>query len=139
VGDVIAERLAYGARVGVVPVGRDLCERLTDDLQGSREEPLRWFHVALLAQEGLDEAAIPVDGPVEVAPTPLDAQVCLVSMSLHPALTAPLGPQAVDQQRGEAGLPVTHRLVVEDKAADQEHLGQIVATGFVAQPPQDDE
>ncbi len=38
---------------------------------------------------------------------------------------APLGPQPVGQQRGEARLPVADGLMGEDEAALQEHLGEI--------------
>ena len=38
--------------------------------------------------------------------------------------------------RRELGFPIANRLIAEHEAADQEHLGQIPQTQFVAQPPE---
>src|SRR5262249_6927132 len=71
------------------------------------------------------------------APAPIDPEVRLVRVPLRTALPVPLGPQPVSEQRGEAGLPLAHRLVREDEAALEEHLGQVAQAQLVAQPPED--
>src|SRR3954451_8654265 len=60
-----------------------------------------------------------------LAPRTGDFDVGLVDVPAPAGLAgAPLA-QALGQQRRQLGLPVTHRLVGEHDAADQEHLGQV--------------
>ena len=69
--DVGSQRLADGARVGIVPVRRDLRGRMADHGGCPLEEPLGGVHVARLAQQGVDQVPVGVDGPIQVAPAPV--------------------------------------------------------------------
>ena len=53
--------------------------------------------------------------------------------------STPLGGESLREQRGEALLPLAHRLVGEHEAAFQKHLGEVRQAQFIAGVPQDDE
>lgn len=61
VRDRRTRRLAAGARVGGVPVGRDLRRGLPGDGQRSGEAALGCGPVALVAQQRVDQVPLPVD------------------------------------------------------------------------------
>jgi len=78
----VAQRLANRSGRGVVSVGRHLLGRVTDDVQGLGEEPLRGVHVASLAAQRVDAIASTIDRPLQIAPVPADADVGLVRVPL---------------------------------------------------------
>src|SRR5215218_10229718 len=76
--DPPAERRADRPRVGAVPVcGDALWCRACGGLRRAEEGPGS-RHVPVLADHGVDQTAIPVDGTVEVAPAAAHLQVSLV-------------------------------------------------------------
>jgi hypothetical protein len=135
----VAECLADGAGVGVVPVRRDLLGRLLGDCERLAEEAPGRRHIAPLAEQHIDEVPLAVDRPIQGAPAPVDAEGGLVRMPLRAVLSAPLGAQPGGQERREARLPGADRLVAEDEATFQKHLREVAQAQFVAQPPEHDE
>src|SRR4028118_1159529 len=103
------------------------------------EEGLGRRHVPVLAQHGVDQVAVPVDGAVEVTPAAPDLQVSLVH---EPGATAgtPLPtatpPKFLGKDGRELRLPLAYRLVAEHDAALEEHLAEVAQGQAVAQPPQ---
>ena len=94
---------------------------------------------APLAEHGVDQVAVPVDGAVEVTPPASDLQIRLVHVPVAAAGTAlavPAPPEFVGQDRRELGFPVPHRFVAEHDAALEEHLAKVAQGEAVAQPPE---
>jgi len=130
---------ADGARIGVVPVRRHLFGGMTNDRARSGEEALGAVPIPRLAQQGIDQVPVGVNGPVEVAPASVHLHIRLITMPLAPCFAAPLRPQSLVQQGSEAILPLLHRLVGERTAAREDHLGHVAQAQFVAQTPEDHE
>ncbi len=55
-----------------MPIGRHSLGCMTNNIDSLLKETLRRLHVSLLAQHRVDQIAIPIDGPIEVAPVPMD-------------------------------------------------------------------
>jgi hypothetical protein len=75
VRDTTAQRAADRPRIGAVAVCGDLIGRHARDGLGRAEEGLGRRHVTMLAQHGVDEIAIAVDGPIQVGPATTNLQV----------------------------------------------------------------
>jgi hypothetical protein len=134
----VAQGLADGARVGVMPFGRHLRGGTTDEVQGLREAALGRGHVALLAEQRVDEVAVPIDRAVQIASAPLHPQVRLVRVPLRIVLSAPPGALPRGEQWGAARLPLPDRRVAEHEVPVEEHRRAIPETASGAQPPQHD-
>jgi hypothetical protein len=96
-------------------------------------------HVAVLAEHGVDEIAVAVDGPIEIGPAAADLQVRLVHVPAATAGTAPAVPaltKVVGKKWCELRLPRADGLVTEDDPADEEHLAEVAQGQAVAQSPQ---
>jgi len=82
VGDFRAARLADGARVGVVPVCRDLRGRASGEIALLAEEPLRRAPVPRRAQPRVDQVPRAVDRAIQRAPAAIDPDRGLVRVPL---------------------------------------------------------
>src|SRR5512132_2449546 len=123
------------AWVAVVAVRRDPVRCDPGDRLGGPEERLRRRHVAVLAEHHIHQRAGAVDGSIEIAPATLDLEVGLIHVPAPARLAAPALPQVLGQGGGELRFPLTHRLVAEHDAADEEHFGQVAQGELVAQAP----
>src|SRR3954469_13925968 len=74
----LAEFGADRPGVAVVAVRRDPVRRDAGDRLGGAEERLRGCHIAVLAEQHVDQVPVPVDGAIEIAPAPVHLQVCLI-------------------------------------------------------------
>src|SRR3954452_18077490 len=132
-----AERPADRSRVGAVPVGGDLVGCHARDRLGRAEEGLGRRHIPVLAQHGVHEMAVAVDGPIQVGPPATNLQVRLIHVPAAAAGTA-LATAAlaefVGQCRRELRLPLAEGLVAEHDAAEEEHLGQVAQGQGMRQP-----
>src|SRR3954451_3946924 len=97
----------------------------------------RLGHVAGFAEENVDQGAVAVDRPIEIAPFAGDFDVGLVDVPAPAGLAGPALAQALGKQWGQLGFPIPHRFVGEHDAADQEYLRQITQAQLVAQPPEE--
>src|SRR4051794_9647439 len=122
--------------VAVVAVGRDPVRRDAGDRLRGAEERLSGRHVAVLAEQHVDQVPVPVDGAIQIAPAPMHFQVCLIYIPAAAHLAAPAPPQLLGQGRRELGFPVPDRLVAEHDAAHGKHLGQVAQAQLVAQAPE---
>src|SRR3954447_24755309 len=92
-----------------------------------RKKGLGRRHVAVLAEHGVHEMAVAVDGPIQVGPAATNLQVRLIHVPAAPAGPAPAVPalaECVSEERRELRLPLPHRFVAEHDAAEEEHLDQ---------------
>jgi len=81
--NVGAEFLGDGLGVAGVAVGGDLLGLDLGDRPGGMEERLGGSHVAGLAQVDVDQVAVAVDRPVEIAPCAGDFDVRLILLANH--------------------------------------------------------
>src|SRR3954447_24615350 len=90
-----------------------------------RKKGLGRRHVAVLAEHGVHEIAVTVDGPIQIGPAATDLQVRLIHVPASAPGTA-LAPAAPTKLFGhcrrELRLPLPHRFVAEHDATDEEHL-----------------
>src|SRR5512135_2855695 len=134
-----AQGLTDRAGVGVMPIGRHPLRRVTNHIDSLLEEALRRFHVPLFAEHRINQVAIPIDGPIEVAPLSMDTDVCFIHVPGFPRLSASLSTQLICHERCKTSFPVSNGLMSEHKTALQEHLGQIAQAQLIAKPPEHDE
>ena len=132
----LAEFGADRPGVAVVAVGRDPIRGHAGDRLGGAEERLSGRHVAVLAEQHVDQVPVPVDGAIQVAPAPVHLEICLIHVPAAAHLAAPAPPQILGQGRGELGFPLPDGLMAEHDAAHGEHLGQIAQAQLVAQAPE---
>src|SRR5215213_3104541 len=83
-----AERGADRPRVGAVPVRGDAVRCHAGGGLGRAEEGLGRRHVPVLAEHGVDQVAVPVDGPIQIRPSAADLQICLVDVPVPATGTA---------------------------------------------------
>src|SRR4051812_8095565 len=119
--------------VAVVAIGRDPVRCHPSHRFGRPKERLRGFHVAVLAEQHVDQVPVPVDGAIEIAPPPLHFQVCLIHIPAAAHRAAPAPPQLLGQGRRELGFPLPDRFIAEHDAAHGEHLGQVAQAQLIAQ------
>src|SRR3712207_6476005 len=103
-GNAPAQRGADRPRVGAVPVRGDAVGGHAGGGPRRTEEGLRRRHVAVLAEHGVGQVAVPVDGAVEIAPPAPHLQVCLVHVPVPaagPTLAVPTSPELAGQDRRE--------------------------------------
>ena len=93
-----------------MPVRRDLLGGVTDGVEGLGGEPQRRIHVALLAEQRLDEIPLPVDGVAEVAPAPVDPDIRLIRVPLDARRAAPFWSVAGRPAVGWSASPSRARL-----------------------------
>ena len=105
-------------------------------LDESPEEAPGGVLVPVLAEHGVEEHPLAVDGAVEIAPAPGDLHVGLVQVPGAVGLAAPLRSQLVREQRGEADLPGADRLVADLEAALEEQLSDVAEARLVAETPE---
>ena len=137
--DVRAEFVSDGLGIAGVPVSGDLLGLDLGDRSGGAEERLGGSHIAGLTEIDIDQVAVTIDRPVEIAPLTGDFDVGLVDVPAPAGFAGPALAQAFGDQRRQLGLPIPHRLVGEHEAPDQEHLRQLTQAQLVAQPPKDHE
>src|SRR3954451_617778 len=68
----LAQRGADRPGVAVVAVGRDPIWRDAGHRLGGAEELLSGSHVAVLAEQHVDQVPVPVDGAIQIAPAAMD-------------------------------------------------------------------
>ena len=102
---------ADGSAVGRMGIGRDPQRLGACHLHQPSQKAPGGVLVAVLAEHGVEEVAIAVDGAVEIAPAARDLHVGLIDVPGDPGAAAPLGPEPLRQQRRETELPVADGLV----------------------------
>ena len=122
--------------VAVVAIGRDPGRGDATHRLGGAEERLGGGPIAGFAQPHIDQGTGAVDRAVELNPAPLDLQVSFVNVPAAAHLAASPPTQGLSQGWGELGLPVSHGLIAEPEATDQDHLTQIPQAQLVTQPPE---
>src|SRR3970282_205346 len=93
----------------------------------------------MLTQHRVQEVAISVDGPVEVAPAAADFHVGLVDVPGAAGLAAALGAQLLTDDWRKAKLPDADGLVADLVAALQAELSHVAEAELVAQTPKNSE
>src|SRR4051794_2827837 len=113
--------LAQRAGIALEAVGHDLA-RVAGMLaaEGTLEEALGCLLVPLGAEQKVDRLTGAVDGPVQVAPLPVDPDVRLINVP-RPAAEAQVAAHPFLQLRGEALNPAVHSRVIHRHAAIGEH------------------
>jgi hypothetical protein len=109
------------------------------DLAGDRlrraEEGFGRGYVPVLAEHGVDQIAMMVDHPIQVAPSAPDLEIGLVDMpgaAASSVPTTPAAPEFAGQNRGELGLPRPHGFVAEQALRGHRLPGTEVLAGVQA-------
>jgi hypothetical protein len=108
-----------GGPVGAEPVGDDQPGHVLKILEELAEEPLRRGSVPPALDEDVEDAAVLVDGPPQIAHRPVDLDVHLVQMPLV-ARARPPAAQAPGAGGTERGTPGPDRLIRHHDAAFEE-------------------
>ncbi len=86
-------------------------------------------HVAVLAEHGIDQPAVPVDGAIQTHPPAADLEMGFLDVpppAAGAALAMPPQPEFVGQHRRELPFPVPDCLGAEDDPTVQEHLAEVL-------------
>src|SRR5262245_46580787 len=95
-------------RVGIVAVGGELSQRCARDGLAAAKEARGGIHVPRVAERGVDQLALPVNGPVQIAPLSLNPYIGLVRVPPPADFSLPFAADLLGQQRREAFLPVAY-------------------------------
>jgi hypothetical protein len=104
-----------------------LAASVTDNSECLSEKPLGCFHIPFLAQSRINQIAIRVNGPIEVAPSSLYFEVGLIYIPGFSCLATSLCPQLVCNEWSKPRFPLPDGLMRELPSAFQKHFGQIDA------------
>src|SRR5258708_9076540 len=111
--DIAAHRLADGSWIRTMPIGDNLIGSMPNHSNSLLEKPLGGFHISLLAQHGINQIAIRVNGPIQITPLPMHFQVGFIHMPGFPALPMSLVSYMLYYERGKPCLPVSDRFIGE--------------------------
>jgi hypothetical protein len=123
VNDLTAQDLANGTWVGIMPIGRHPLRCMTNHSDGLSEQALGHLQISLFAERRVNQVAITIKSPIQVAPFPFDAERGFIDMPGCSSLSPSPGAQVIRKQRSKARFPITHRFMRERKASFQKHLG----------------
>ncbi len=73
--DVLAQRLPDRSGIRIVPIRRHPVRHLPCYVHRLPEETLGGVHIAMFAEHGVNEVAIPINGAIEIFPLPVDLDV----------------------------------------------------------------
>jgi hypothetical protein len=136
---LMSQALTDRTRVGIMPIGRHPFWSVTDDVESLLEKALGGLQISLLAQSGVHQIPIPIDGTIEITPFAMDADVRFIDVPRGSCLPASLSTQLIRHERGKTRFPVSNGLMRELKASLQKHLGQVTQAQLIPQPPQHNE
>jgi hypothetical protein len=125
VENVYAKDLADRTWVPTVPICGSSLWSMTTCPQGLLEKALSGVPISLVAEHGVKQIAILINGTIHGAPRSLDSSRGLLNVPAGPCLSATPHPQLISYQGSTSGLPVAHRLMRKHKTAFQEDLGKI--------------
>ena len=138
VDDLSAECSVEGVGVGIMPVCGHAIRSVADDGTSPAEEALGHLQMARRAEQRIDQVAVPIDSPVQVAAPTVDFDVGLVNRPGTASLAPSLGPELLGEQQGKALLPLAHGLMDEHEAKLQKYLGEMPQAQLVAEAPEHD-
>ena len=108
-------------------------------INGLLEKALGRLHISLLAEHRINQIAISIDGPIEVAPFPLDVDIAFIHIPGPRFLLTSFGTQLIGDEWGKARFPVSNGLMGELKASFQIEFSLVAQTQLLPQPPEDNE
>jgi hypothetical protein len=120
-----SEDVANGPRIGIVAIGGDPVRDSPGYYPGGAEEGLSRHEIAGVAEPHIDQGAVPINRPVEIAPLSLPSDVGLVDVPAVSNGTTALFAQGLRQLRGQLRLPVTYGFMRKDDAAVEKHLREV--------------
>ena len=92
--------------------------------------------IAVLAEHGVEEVAIAVDGAIERAPAARDLHGGLIDGPGDAGAASALGPEPVRPERREAELPTPDRLVGDPEASLEEQRGDVAEAARGTETPE---
>src|SRR6266699_4647208 len=105
-GHLISQLLANRTRIGIVTISRHPVWSVTNHCTRPLKEALRGVHIALLAQHGINQVPVTIDGAIEITPPAVDFHIGLIYVPGTTDLSLALGTQLLHHQGREALLPV---------------------------------
>jgi hypothetical protein len=114
VPDRSSERRADCPGIGAMPVGRHSVRPITYRRLCGAEEGLGGRHVAALAQHGVDQVSVPIDGSIQIGPFAPDLEVSLVGVPAGTRATPlpmPAFAEFLTHDRQQLRFPVPDGLV----------------------------
>jgi hypothetical protein len=96
--NVFAKDLADRTGIRTVPICGYSLWSLANCLEGLLEKTLGGVHISLLAEHGINQIAILINGTIQVAPLSLDSHRGLINMPGGPSLTTSFCAQLVCDQ-----------------------------------------
>jgi hypothetical protein len=106
---------------------------------GRTEERFRARQVSRLAQPHIDQMAVAVDGPIQVAPSAMHLDIRLIDVPALAHDTSAVLAKLIGHPGNKLRFPVPHRLVGKHEAALEEHLSEVPQAQLVTQAPEDNE
>jgi hypothetical protein len=90
--DLMAQGLTYCTWIGTMPIGRNRLWSMPNHSHSLQKKLFGCFHISFFAQPRINQVPIVINGPIEIAPLPLDFQVGLIDVPRSSGLAAPFYP-----------------------------------------------
>ncbi len=97
----MSQDLTDGTWVGIMPIGRHPFWSVTDDVASLLEKTLGGLQISLLAQPRVHQIPIPIDGPIQVAPLSMHADIRFIDMPGFAGLSVSPSTQLIRHERGK--------------------------------------
>jgi hypothetical protein len=88
---MVAQDLASGPWIGTMPICRDRRWRLANHSNRLLEKSLSRLYISFLAQHGINQIPIVVDGPIQITPRSMHFDGGFVNIPGRPSLSMSLG------------------------------------------------
>jgi len=109
VENIIAKRFADGAWVGAMSVRRNELWGMANCLECLLKKALGRIHIALLAEHGINQVPITINGTIQVTPFSLHARPYVrINMPAGSSLSISLSPKLIRNLWGKTSFPVSN-------------------------------
>lgn len=102
---IFAQYFPYCSWIGGMPICCDPFRSVTNDSKSLLEEPLGRISIPLFTEPRINQIAIGIKSPIEIAPFPFDFEVRLIHIPGPPCLSASFDSQLLCNEWSKSRFP----------------------------------